>query len=87
VSSKNFTCCAGSDRNSMSFRAAALFFEARKTTRLAQPAMETPRALPVAAGIGAVDHLSCMSAGRRRRNSRTYHGPVMYIVNSPCAND
>ena len=70
----------------MSLRAAAFFCDARKITRLEPPAIDTPGVFASRPGSGAVLHLSCRSAGRRRRHSPTFHGPLMNMAKSPCAN-
>jgi hypothetical protein len=60
--------------------------ESRKITRLAPPASDTPGGSPVGAGIGAVAQRPWKEAGRRRRISPTFHGPVMIIAKVPSAN-
>ena len=58
----------------ISFQAASLRLECLKTTRLDPPAVDTPG--PSGPGKGAVAQSPCRSAGRRRRNSPMFQGPV-----------
>ena len=65
---------SGSLRKLISFQAASLRREPLKMTRLEPPAVDTPG--PSGPGNGAVAQSSWRSAGRRRRNSPMFQGPV-----------
>ena len=86
MSFEKASCCAGRDRNSISFHAAAGCAERRKTTRLDPPASEIPLESPVGPGSGAVPHAFWSSAGSRVFISPMFHGPVIHIANRPRAN-
>jgi hypothetical protein len=65
---------AGSLRKLISFQAASFRRELLKMTRLEPPAVETPG--PSGPGKGAVAQSPCRAAGRRRRNSPMFQGPL-----------